>query len=842
MKNIFVLIVLVITFNVNLNAQPGSLDLTFNPADIGYKNGDGVGGFINSSLLQNNGRIILGGNFNSYNGKACGNIIRLNADGKEDTTFETGTGFDDRVFTTIVQPDGKIIVGGWFTSFNGTSIRGLARLNVNGSLDTTFYTGTGPGGSYPPVYSSAIQSDGKILIGGDFNNYNGTTVYRIARLHQNGALDTSFLVGAGMNNGVKAIVVQPDGKILIAGYFSAYNATVLNGIARLNTDGSLDSFFDPGDGADAGIESMAIQANGKIIIGGYFNTYDGISIQRLACLNSDGSPDSSFTGGTGPSHGITSIALQSDNKIIIGGLFTSYNGNTVNSIARLDTNGVLDFSFHAGTGTDGEIHTAVIQPDGKILIGGHFNLYNRILHRGATRLETNGDPDSTFNSVTGFDGAVSAIAMQSDNKIIVGGYFTENNNRERLGLTRLESDGSTDLSFNPGLGLDGGGNIYALAYQPDGKIIFAGNFISFNGSPRNYIGRLHSNGSLDTTFNPEYSANGIIYSVSLQNDGKIIIGGDFYSFSGSPNNHIARLNTNGTLDTTFHIGSGINGPVYSCLIQPDGKIIIGGNFWNYNGTFIKGIVRIHPDGIVDSSFISGSGATGSVRSISVQSDSKVILAGDISDYNGTLTENILRLNSNGSLDTTFDPQNGPNSTVYSSTILPSGKIIISGAFTQFNGTNTGTIARLLSDGSLDSTFITGSSADGIIFANAIQSNGKLLIGGSFTSYNGIGRNRIARLDNDTTINIGEIFDEFHSIATLYPNPATSSFKIITELQNNNLQIELYNFLGNKVLGRSIDSHDNSIDIGSITKGIYIVKINFNNSLRERSILEKLIIQ
>ena len=192
----------------------------------------GADGTVNTTALQPDGKILIGGQFTTYNGTTVNRIARLNTDGILDTTFTTGTGADNSVNTITIQPDGKILVGGWFTTYNGTTVNGIARLNTDGTLDTTFTAGTGID-NYTSVYTVAIQSDGKILIGGNFTTYNGTTVNYITRLNTDGTLDTTF-TSTGTNSDVNTITFQPDGnKAIIGGSFTNYNGSSAAYLARI---------------------------------------------------------------------------------------------------------------------------------------------------------------------------------------------------------------------------------------------------------------------------------------------------------------------------------------------------------------------------------------------------------------------------------------------------------------------------------------------------------------------------------------------------------------------------------------------------------------------------------
>jgi uncharacterized delta-60 repeat protein len=617
-------------------AQPGSIDTTFNITDVG--SGAGPDFDILTTSIQNDGKIIIGGNFTSYDESFRLRIARLNTDGSLDTSFNPGTGADLSISTTTIQSDGKIIIGGDFTSYNGIAINRIARLNMDGSLDTSFNSGTG---AISGVRIISIQSDGKIIIGGDFTSYNGTARSRIARLNTDGSLDTTFNSGTGPNSVLRAISIQSDGKIIIGGTFTSYNGTARNRIARLNTDGSLDVSFNPGTGVNNQLYTLSIQSDGKILIGGDFTSYNGTGRNRIARLNTDGSLDASFNIGTGASSFVLSTSLQGDGKIIIGGNFISFNGTARNRIARLNADGSLDASFNIGTGASSFVYSTSLQGDGKIIICGIFFSYNGTDRNGIARINTDGSLDTNFNPGTGANGIVQTISIQSDGKILIGGDFTSYNGTGRNGIARLNTDGSLDASFNIGTGASS--FVYSTSLQGDGKIIIGGNFFSFNGTARNRIARLNADGSLDASFNPGTGANDVVQAISIQSDGKIIIGGVFTRFNGTVRNRITRLNTDGSLETSFNPGTGANGEVRAICIQSDGKSIIVGSFRFYNGTGRNRIARLHTDGSLDGSFNPGIGANNGVFTISIQSDGKFIIGGNFTSYNGTRKNRVTRI-------------------------------------------------------------------------------------------------------------------------------------------------------------------------------------------------------
>lgn len=358
-------------------AQSGTLDSNFNI-------GTGALGYVRCSLIQNDGKIIIGGNFTAYNGTTVNRIARLNTDGTIDVSFSTGIGANHIVHTTSIQSDGKILIGGWFTSFNGVSRNHISRLNINGTIDYSFDPGTGANNN---IHNISIQSDGKIIIGGDFTSYNGVAINRIARLNNDGTLDASFNPGSGSDGTVESTSIQNDGKIIIGGYFSYFDGTSISSIARLNNDGTLDPTFNTGSGPNWTVLNTSIQSDGKIIIVGLFDLFNWIARNHIARLNVDGSLDISFNPGTAANLTIHALSILSDGKIIIGGEFYNYNGITANQIARLESDGTLDSNFDSGFGVVNQILTIAIQSDNKIIIGGDFDIYNGIARKNIARLQ-----------------------------------------------------------------------------------------------------------------------------------------------------------------------------------------------------------------------------------------------------------------------------------------------------------------------------------------------------------------------------------------------------------------------------------------------------------------------
>lgn len=340
-----------------------------------------------STSTQSDEKTIVGGDFNTYNGVSQNCITRLSLDGTIDPSFNIGAGFNGEVRSTAVQSNGKIIAGGYFSTFNGVARNGVTRLNSDGSLDLSFNSGTGTGlNFFEGINSISLQTDGKMVIGGYFSLFNGTPKNSITRLNSDGSIDQLFNIGSGFNGEVIALTIQTDGKIIVGGFFTSYNGSAVNNIARLNSDGSLDTSFNSGLGFDNSVWTIKIEPNGKIIAGGQFNSYNGIQKNRIIRLNTDGSIDPFFTIGSGFNGDVFSIVIQADGKIITGGGYTSYNNISANSIARLNSDGTIDNSINSGSGLNGGILSLETLPNGKIVMAGVFSAFNGSSCSGVTRL------------------------------------------------------------------------------------------------------------------------------------------------------------------------------------------------------------------------------------------------------------------------------------------------------------------------------------------------------------------------------------------------------------------------------------------------------------------------
>jgi uncharacterized delta-60 repeat protein len=352
-----------------------------------------------------------------------------------------------------------------------------------------------------------------------------------------------------------------------------------------------------------------------------------------------------------------------------------------------------------------------------------------------------------FTTATGTDNVVGPTVVQADGKILLGGSFTVCRGVPRRHIARLNQDGTLDMTFDPGTGTDQG-SVSSIAVQADGKILISGFFFHYNGVPQEMIARLNTDGSLDTTFKPSPDVNATS-TIHLQTDGKILVSGGYRDGTVS-RYKVLRLNTDGSLDTTFDSGVGATNTMSVRALQPDGKIIIAGEFTNYNGTSRSYFARLNTDGSIDTTFNPVVDENDAYNSITLQPDGKLIAAGSVYDVKG-VHGRIKRHNADGSLDTTFDQGTGPNLSIYTAAVQPDGRIIIAGNFTTYNGVTRRRLARLESNGSLDASFEPGLGADASIYSLNLLEDGKLVIGGEFSGYGTGYRSHIAEVYGDQLV-------------------------------------------------------------------------------------------
>lgn len=740
--------------------------------------------------------------FTSWAIASSGGLDRTFA-GTGKTRFGFGGG-NDTATATAVQADGKILVGG-----NGLHVGRNAfcvlRYNPDGSLDETFDVDGVVAvfiGESPAIATGiGVQGDGKIMVGG-YTSFDGDANilndFVLLRLHPDGALDSSFGVGGkvitdvgGSMDQANALTLQGDGKVVLAGWSHVEGSGGHFSAVRYTTNGALDTSFD-GDGkvmldvSTGGDEANAIllQGDGKLVLVGSAFTSSGSDF-ALVRLLSNGALDTSFAGTgkviTSILNGedvATAIAIQfgngtvnSPDRLVVAGY--TYNGSNRDfAVVRYNYDGTLDNTF----GGTGKVVTPVGAGEDEgtaILVTGSGTTPRTITVAGLSsngtnndfaliRYNSNGSMDTTLDGdgkltthVGTGDDSARAMTLSSGRLVVVGSSRT--NSFDSVAVVRYNSDGSLDTTFDgdgkrtDATGLGGRASAYAVAIQPDGRIVIAGDVQkNLLGSNLDFaLARLHPNGTFDHSFGKrgqittDFNGNdNSAVAVLVQPDGKIIAAGAGIAASGSAQSSafiFTRFHPNGTADITGVATIGTFGSRGQAVaLQPDGKIVMAGYTLISNTDSDFALVRFNPNGALDDSFGAGGIVTTSMgtptdygSAVALQPDGRIVVGGSAGS-----TVAVARYLSNGAIDTSFDfdgkamtPIPG-GSAMVTALAVHQGKILIARGFSGGSA-----LVRYHADGSLDTSF----DGDGVVTnglrsssgtrAMAIQNNGKIVVAG-----------------------------------------------------------------------------------------------------------------
>jgi uncharacterized delta-60 repeat protein len=786
----------------------GSIDPNFNPS---------LNQLADTVTVLSNQHILVGGAFTTVQGSGGGpvtfadHVTILNPDGSIDPSFSFGTSTapTGQVRAFAQQPNGQVIFAGSFGAIDGSIAPYISRLNGDSTIDPSFNSGAdgpvnsvavlpsgastvipsnsgvwlNPNGSVRYTYSAATngevicsvqQTDGKVIIGGLFDTFAGVSgLQNLVRLNTDGTVDTTFT--PSVTGAVNAIAIQPaDGKIVIGGGFTSVSGVNNAYIARLNTDGSVDTAFSPSPNLE--VLSLLILSSGQILVGGDFSQMlpnaatTVVSINFMARLNTDGTVDTSFN--PDPSGPIYCIGVNSSGQYIVGGSFASFTPNlgttvyNLENLARLNPNGIPDTGFYPDP--DAPVVVLLVLANGQVIAGGSFtaweqnanltNATNPAVTPGAivtsdflTRVNTDGSVDTTFAPDP--NGALSALSLQPDGKILLGGSFTalEPNRTgipaDRSDIARINADGTVDLSFDPSLNGDAdtidvladgslfiGGNFTTV--QVGGAALIGGSFANVGGSPAPNLARLNADGSYDSSFTA--NADGTVNTIAALPGGAALVGGSFAHVQGNAQANLARLATGGNFDPTFT--PAINGPVNAVAVQSNGLYVVGGSFTTAGGVGSPNLARIGPSGSPDATFLPS--VSGTVDAVVVQANGQIVIAGSFTSVGGQPFAGLARINADGSVDPSFNP--GPNGTVNAVTLQVDGTYFVAGTFTTIGGQAIPYAAHLTASGAVDTSFTP--STNGPVDAVMVESDGKVFLGGGFTAAGNLARYEIARFE------------------------------------------------------------------------------------------------
>ena len=484
----------------------------------------------------------------------------------------------------------------------------------------------------------------------------------------------------GTDGEVFGLAVQPDNKTVLVGDFFSYDQSARNCIVRANLDGSLDTTFNPGSGANDYISSVALRADGELLIGGNFSSYNGSLRKGIALIAADGSLDNGFNPGLGFNGAVNTVLAESDGKVLVGGNFTSYNGTPRRYVARLNGDGTLDGTFDPSLALNGPVN-ALVEPQVTTTV--NFSRSSataapeddNVVSVGALAgvLAVNYDFTAGTNDLRVFYGTTNGVLVYDSGLTNVAAQLVlalgPTNGLTTNIITVVVDQGNvlpgTAWSYTGSVSVTGGG----------GNVIVGGDFTAAGGVlGQDHLARLFSNGAFDPSFDPGSGANGPVLALAVQPDGDVLVGGGFTQINGQSLNHIARLNASGFLDPHFFCGAGADGPVYNLLVQTipiysttnssastnvfapvqtNFTVYVGGAFTAYNSTHRLGFARLNADGTLDTTFLDQAynqfaglprerwgDPLGTVLASGLQSDGQVMIGGSFERVGGGESDDV----------------------------------------------------------------------------------------------------------------------------------------------------------------------------------------------------------
>ncbi len=549
---------------------------------------------------------------------------------------------------------------------------------------------------------------------------------------------------------VRAVASQPDGGLVFGGRFTHVNGLARNNIARLRPDGTLDPAWNPS--ADGEIRALAVDASGAVFVGGRFANIGGQPRSRIAKLSGGGTgaadPDWDPSA-QGASPSVDVLAVDAGGAVLVGGGFQGIGGSSRNNIAKLSGSGtgaadpVWNPSANAG------VYALAVDANGAVYVGGSFTNLGGQPRSRIAKLSGGGAgaADAAWNpSATGGGGSVMTLAVDASGAVYAGGWFASMGgvSRERIAKLSGTGTGAVDPDWNP----SANDVVWSLAVDASGAIHAGGNFWMIGGLNRSRIAKLSGSGTgaADPDWDPW--ADDQVYALAAGSGGELHIGGTFSNVSDQSRWGLA------TVESTAAVGAGIanttgaGGLVRALARQPDGGLIVGGDFVRVNGLARENLLRLNADGTIDPSW--NPSASDQVRALAVDASGRVYAGGEFTRIGGQSRRYIARMSGGGvgEVDPDWDPS--ANGTVMALAVDPGGSIYAGGWFDYIGGEVRGRIARLSASGVGLADPLWNPSADGGIEALALDASGGVYVGGWFSQVGGQPRSNLARLSGSDT--------------------------------------------------------------------------------------------
>lgn len=593
---------------------------------------------VNSITSDNFGNKYIAGAFSGYNATKVNYVLSLSASGGYLGTPNFGLGFDNGDVKLIKLSSGKFLAYGSFTKYNGmTTTAKMIRLNSDGSIDNTFTLDSSIVSLSYTINKVVIDNSDNTYIG--YIDYSGGVTRHLDKLNSDGSINTIFQTNISSKifdyNAITYLAISSSGKI----YSSSSTVTI-----RINSDGTIDPTFEVDTLYNLSVLELV---NGNVLLSGYNPTLYDSTGSLVSVFNSNLVAENLNNSTAG------SAVEQADGKIILIGEKNA----KLNGIVRINSNGTKDVSFNSNLGSgfnDGSsVQSINLLPNGQILLTGYFNSFNQNpVSKNIIRLNSTGTHDSNFLlNNPGIDSPPNNVIVNFvDSSLVLAGNLTRFGGTVSRSILKIDNSNNPS-AFSNSLNFDDA--ISKIIYTGN-SFITIGDFTKINGIARNHIAKLKFDGSLDTvSFNGSgFSPNPYFSEIVYQKDGKILIAGGFIKYNNFSTPSLVRILSDGSRDTSFNVGLGFNGRVDAIAIQDDGKIIASGSFTSYKGIAVSNIIRLFPNGSIDSSFVSGTGFNGGIQKLKFY-NKKIIACGIQQEYNGQATSVISMINLDGQIDSDF---------------------------------------------------------------------------------------------------------------------------------------------------------------------------------------------
>ena len=779
-------------------------------------------------VLRSGSRLVLSASSRLAEGMPCSGLVRYTPAGQPDVAFNTAVGTFEWVPTAVAEDGaGRLLVASSTDArLGGQSYGGLVRLLPDGTPDASF-------AQQPPIRATVagllVQPDGKIVVAGTFRTFGGQTVGGLVRLNADGTLDQPFLAAlgtglAGSTFGTK-LALQADGKLLLGGAFTSVAGQPRRALARLNVDGSLDASFAPTVLSTAQVGALVVQPDGKLVVGTVNGTRLATGGAFVVRLTSTGAVDASFAAPVAQSVFATyghnhSMVLLSNGSL----LFAVGNGTLGQTrIVRLTSSGALDNTWNTVPYGEYAYFTALAPlPNGQVLAAGAPVRMASLtsVPVGVSLLNADGTYNPSFVPQLRAVGNVQDVALQPDGKMIIIGDFTDVNGLTAQNLARLNADGSPDPTFN-NLPLQGGTNgsiERSVLLLPNGKMLISGDFTYFGTTPLTGIARLNADGSLDTSFSPPFRPNSAnrnsthVSEMALQPDGNVVVSGILYFPNNTTQFLVRLLGSTGQLDTSFQPVS--SSSTQNLLVQPDGRILLSVN----DGTAL--LRRLLPSGAVDPTFtpLTSTDQYAYLYGVERYPDGRLLVCGSFEHLNGMPAAALARLLPNGTLDASFvSGLNGAVDLVHTVAIQPNQRVVFA---SEYSG-----IRRVMADGTLDQPFNVDVASAYQVNHVKVQPDGGLLFVGSFENIAGSPRIGVARVLDPYVLPVRPGAARAAALQA-WPVPAHAQLHLRLEAAARPQRVQLLDALGRPVRTLAHPAADATLDVRGLPVGAYLLRVEY----------------